>query len=529
MTRWIFVTGGVLSGLGKGLVSASIAKLLESRGYDVVPIKCDGYLNVDAGTMNPHEHGEVYVLDDGGEVDMDFGHYERFLDLDGRQDWNLTSGKIFQQVIKEEREGEFLGETVQMVPHVTDEIKQRFREAAEDIDADIAIVEVGGTVGDIENMLYLEAIRQMTSKEDTALIHLTLVPYLASVGEQKTKPTQHSVKDLQRAGLSPDLIIGRSEDQLEEAVKEKIALFCDVEKDAVISNPDIDNIYRLPLLLGEEGADEILIRTLGMKKRRRNLEDWKDLVDNMENPKDEVKVALCGKYTEIDDTYFSVEEALKHAGAHLKTNVRTELVDTEKIESIEEARVRLASADAVIIPGGFGERGTEGMITVAEYCREYSKPLLGICFGMQMMVVEFARHVADLDGAHSTEIDDETPHPVIDILPDQEDQEKKGGTMRLGSYTAELEPRTKVEQLYGYQNTDERHRHRYEVNPDYVEELEAEGLTIAGRNVDSGLTEFVEIGHHPYYIGTQAHPEFKSGLEDPHPLFIGLLEAALGG
>ncbi len=527
MPRWIFVTGGVLSGLGKGLVSASIAKLLESRGYRVVPIKCDGYLNVDPGTMNPVEHGEVYVLADGGEVDMDFGHYERFLDVDGRSAWNLTSGKVFKAVIDREREGEYLGETVQMVPHVTDEIQERFRSIAKEEDADIAIVEVGGTVGDMENMMYLEAIRQMREQDDPAvLIHLTLVPYLEAVGEQKTKPTQHSIKELQHAGLSPDLIVGRSDERLTDETKEKISLFCDVETEAVLSDPDIDNIYRLPLIMADEGADRQVADRLGIDGQQ-DIDDWRTLVQNMEDPAETVRIAICGKYTDIDDSYVSVEEALRHAGAHESARIETELIDTEAIEDTDDATAALSGFDGAVIPGGFGSRGIEGKIEVARYCRQTSMPLLGICLGMQMMTVEYARNVCGLEDANSTEADEETPHPVIDILPDQQGLEEKGGTMRLGASEADLKQGSRVQELYGTTTATERHRHRYEVNPDYHDDLTGGGLVISGSSDRGRLAEYIELPDHSFYVGTQAHPEFCSRLEAPNPLYHGLVKAAL--
>ncbi|MFB6295190.1 MAG: CTP synthase, partial [Candidatus Nanohaloarchaea archaeon] len=431
MVKWVFVTGGVLSGLGKGMVSASASRLLQANGYDVVPVKCDGYLNVDPGTMNPHEHGEVFVLDDGGEVDMDFGHYERFLNLDARFDWNLTSGKVFQSVIEQERDGDYLGRTVQMVPHVTDEIKDRFRSIADGEAADVVAVEIGGTVGDIENMIFLEAVRQLRHEEDdTVLIHTTLVPYLDTVGEQKTKPTQHSVKELERAGLQPDIIVGRSDEPLEDEVKEKIALFCDVDRDAVISDPDLDTIYRLPLVLQEEGLDRQVLDRLDLEPGEEDMERWRELVQRMEDPSDTVSIALAGKYTDIDDSYVSINEAVKHAAAHHDAAAHIDQVETTDIETGDvTAEEVLDGYDGVIIGPGFGERGAEGKIAVAEYCRDHGVPTLGICFGLQMMIAEFARNAAGLDGAHSTEIDGDAPHPVVDVLPDQVDVDKKGGTM----------------------------------------------------------------------------------------------------
>lgn len=511
------------------MISASVSKLLQSRGNHVVPVKCDGYLNVDPGTMNPHEHGEVFVLEDGGEVDMDFGHYERFLDVTGSFDWNLTSGKVFQSVIDREREGDYLGETVQMIPHVTDEIKERFRDIAEEEDADVMAIEIGGTVGDIENMLFLEAVRQLRQEdEESVLIHTTLVPFLDTVGEQKTKPTQHSVKELEGAGLKADFIVGRSDDPLEEKTKEKIALFCDVEEESVISDPDIDNIYRLPLILEEEGLDVQVAEKLGLEEGEEDMQRWKDLVETMEDPSEEVTIAIAGKYTDIDDSYVSIDEALKHAGAHLDAGVNIEMVEATDIEN-GEVRVgeALSEADGVVIAPGFGSRGTRGKVEVARYCRENDVPTLGICFGLQMMTVEFARNECGLEGAHSAEIDEDTPHPVIDVMSEQLGVEKKGGTMRLGGYEAELESDTQVQEMYGEEKVVERHRHRYEVNPEYHEILEDNGMVFSGTSQDGKLVEYIELPEKRFYIGTQAHPEFTSRLESPNPLYHGFVQSVL--
>ncbi len=524
MPKWIFVTGGVLSGLGKGLTSASIAKLLQSRNYKVIPIKCDGYLNVDPGTMNPMEHGEVFVQKDGGEVDMDFGHYERFLGIDTKFKWNLTSGKVFKTVIEKERKGDFLGETVQMIPHVTDEVKRRFREISEEENADIVIVEIGGTVGDMENQLFLEATRQLKNEENSVHIHLTLVPYLETVGEQKTKPTQHSVSKLRELGLKPDIIIGRSEEKLDSNSKEKISLFCDVEKENVVSNPNIDNIYRLPLILADEGADKQVLKELEYHNGKRNMEKWKTLVENMENPDNHVNIGICGKYTDMDDSYVSIEEALRHAGAHLKTHVKTEVVCSQKIE--DEGASVLKGKDGVIIPGGFGSRGVEGKIMAAKYCRENNIPLLGICFGLQMMVIEYARNVCGFKDSNSEEIDEEAENLLIKELPEQKEIEKKGGTMRLGHYTADIEEESEVFDIYEKKKVGERHRHRFEVNPEYHEVLEENGLKISGSSKNGLLAEFVELRDHKFYIGTQSHPEFTSRFETPNQLYKRFLETS---
>jgi CTP synthase len=519
MPKWIFVTGGVLSGLGKGLVSASVSKLLQLRYQEIVPIKCDGYLNVDPGTMNPHEHGEVFVLEDGTEVDMDFGHYERFLGVKGRGKWNLTSGKIFKEVIDQERNGDYLGKTVQMVPHVTDEIKDSWKTSAEDEDADIAIIEIGGTVGDMENQFYLEAARQMISElpdEDTFLIHTTLVPYLETTGEQKTKPTQHSVKKLRELGLSPDMIVGRSDEELDEEVREKIALFCDVEKQSVISDPNLETVYQLPLVFQDQSVDEILSKKLELPERRDNLDEWEQRVKNL---KDGVigKVGICGKYMDMDDSYASVEEALKHAAVEEGGRIEIEYIDTENFQ--EES---LENLDGVIIPGGFGSRGIQGKIEAIEYCRKNNIPVLGLCYGLQLMVIEFARNELGINAA-SEEFAKEDQELVVKQMPDQENIEQKGGTMRLGNYTAELTG--KVSKIYGSDNAEERHRHRYEVDPEYHEKLEEKGLKISGKTLGGNLAEYIELQDHRFFIGTQAHPEFNSTFEKPNPLYHGFLKS----
>ncbi|MFB6209469.1 MAG: CTP synthase [Candidatus Nanohaloarchaea archaeon] len=520
--KWMFVTGGVLSGLGKGLVSASVSKLLQMRDQKIVPVKCDGYLNVDPGTMNPHEHGEVFVLEDGTEVDMDFGHYERFLGVQGRGDWNLTSGKIFQNVIDKERDGEYLGKTVQMVPHVTDEIKKEWREAAEDEDADIIAVEIGGTVGDMENQFYLEAARQIRSElpeEDTFLIHTTLVPYLETTGEQKTKPTQHSVKALRETGLAPDMIVGRADDPLTDSVTEKISLFCDVDRNAVISDPNIEHVYRLPMLFEDQNVGEIISEKMALPDQSQGLEEWKKRVENLEG-ESIAKVAICGKYTAMDDSYVSIEEALKHAGAEVGGPIEIDHLSTEEIDaSVAE------DYDGVIIPGGFGSRGIEGKIDVVEYCRKNRIPILGLCYGMQLMVVEFSRNVLGLDAA-SEEFEDGEEHMVVAEMPEQKDIEQMGGTMRLGSYTAEVEGY--VEEIYGCSEVSERHRHRYEINPAYHDQLEQNGIRISGTSKAGKLAEYLEIPDHPFFVGTQAHPEFRSEFVDPNPLYLEFVKKISG-
>jgi CTP synthase len=513
MPKWIFVTGGVLSGLGKGLVSASVSKLLQLRDQEIVPIKCDGYLNVDPGTMNPHEHGEVFVLEDGTEVDMDFGHYERFLGIETKGDWNLTSGKIFQNVIEKERKGEYLGKTVQMVPHVTDEIKDKWKDSAGQ-DTDIVIIEIGGTVGDMENQFYLEAARQMRSElpeEDTYLIHTTLVPYLETTGEQKTKPTQHSVKDLREAGLEPDMIVGRSKESLEEAVQEKIALFCDVDQREVVSDPNADTVYRLPLMFDQQNVDKIISEKIGLPERTTDLDEWRERVENLAS-EPVASVAIFGKYTDMDDSYASIEEALKHASAELGGSIEIDYQSTENLE-----KNGIDEYDGIIIPGGFGSRGVEGKIDVIRYCRENNIPILGLCYGMQLMVVEYLRSQG-LD-AVSEEFENGEEHKVIAELPGQKNVEEMGGTMRLGAYEADITDR--IKEIYGSENAVERHRHRYEVNPEYHEQLEENGMQISGVSTENTeLAEFLEKTDHPFFIGTQAHPEFTSSFEDPNPLYL---------
>ncbi|MGB9954279.1 CTP synthase [Haloarcula marismortui] len=525
--KFIFVTGGVMSGLGKGITAASTGRLLKNAGFDVTAVKIDPYLNVDAGTMNPFQHGEVYVLKDGGEVDLDLGNYERFLDIDMTFDHNVTTGKTYQHVIEKERAGDYLGRTVQIIPHITDDIKRRIREAAEG--NDVCIIEVGGTVGDIEGMPYLEALRQFAHEEDEDDIlftHVTLVPYSKN-GEQKTKPTQHSVKELRSIGLQPDILVGRCSDKLDIDTKEKIALFCDVPTEAVFSNPDVDDIYHVPLMVEEEGLDQYVMEELDIasealpEDERENR--WRDLVT--QQTEGEVEVALVGKY-DLEDAYMSVHEALKHAGLEKNVDVNVRWVNSEKMSDHHADRMR--EADAIVVPGGFGARGTEGKIEAIRYARENGVPFLGLCLGFQMAVVEYARNVLDLAGAHSAELDEDTPHPVIDILPEQYEIEDMGGTMRLGAHETEIDANTLAATLYGGESCTERHRHRYEVNPEYIDDLEAAGLKFSG--CAGNRMEILELGpeDHPYFIGTQFHPEFRSRPTRASPPFVGLLEAVLG-
>ena len=528
VAKYIIITGGVLSGLGKGVVSASVGRLLSSK-YKVVPMKCDGYLNVDPGTMNPTEHGEVFVLDDGAEVDLDFGHYERFLDINCKKPWNLTSGKIFHSLMEKERKGEFLGKTVQVVPHVTREIRQRFQKVAKEEKADLVLIEIGGTVGDIENLWFLEACRELVNdvgRENILFIHLGLVPVIDAQGQQKTKPLQQSVDLLRQRGLFPDIIIGRSKELLHNDEREKLELRCNVGKGAVISDPDLESVYELPLIFEKEGLREAICKKLDIEKHE-DMAGWKKLVQNMESPKKEITIAICGKYTGLADSYISILEALIHCGAHQGAKVNVKWLETTDITNVAQAKERLKGIDGMIVPGGFGSRGTEGKIHTITYARENGIPFLGICYGMQLAVAEFARNVCNLEKANSTEIDEKTAHPVVDILPEQKEVTHKGGTMRLGAYPANLKKGTKIAELYGSLEASERHRHRYEVNPDYHSKLEGKDLVFSGMSPDGRLVEFIELKNHPYFVGTQGHPELKSRLEHPAPLFMGLVEAAL--
>ena len=521
--KFIFVTGGVMSGLGKGITAASTGRLLANAGFDVTAVKIDPYLNVDAGTMNPFEHGEVYVLKDGGEVDLDLGNYERFLDIDMTFDHNVTTGKVYQHVIENERAGEYLGKTVQIIPHITDDIKRRVREAA--VGSDICIVEVGGTVGDIEGMPFLEALRQFAieqADEDVLFAHVTLVPYSKN-DEQKTKPTQHSVKELRSIGLQPDILVGRCADPLKPETREKIALFCDVPREAVFSNPDVDDIYHVPLRLEDEGLDEYVLDQLGLQEealpRERRDTEWRERVTRQTDER--VTVALVGKYG-LEDAYISVHEALKHAGLEHGVEVERRWVHAESLVDGHDGE--LEDADAIVVPGGFGSRGTEGKIAAIRYAREHEVPFLGLCLGFQMAVVEFSRNVLGFTGAHSAELDEDTPHPVIDLLPEQEGVDDMGGTMRLGAHVTDIEAGTLAHELYG-DTCEERHRHRYEVNPEYIGPLEDAGLVFSGTS--GRRMELLELPTHPYFVGTQFHPEFRSRPTRASPPFVGLLDAVL--
>jgi len=522
--KFIFVTGGVMSGLGKGITAASTGRLLANAGFDVTAVKVDPYLNVDAGTMNPYEHGEVYVLKDGGEVDLDLGNYERFLGIDMISDHNVTTGKTYQSVIEAERAGDYLGKTVQIIPHVTDDIKRRIREAAEG--TDVCIVEIGGTVGDIESMPFLESLRQFASEEDDEdllFMHVTLVPDSMN-GEQKTKPTQHSVKELRSIGLQPDILVGRNEDHLEEQTKTKIARFCDVSTDAVFSNPDVDDIYKVPLMVEDEGLDEYVMERLGIAKsalpKAERSQRWRELVTR--DREGTVEIALVGKYG-LEDAYMSIHEALKHAGIEREVDVDVLWVDSDQMH--DEHTERLEAADGIIVPGGFGSRGTDGKIDAVRHARENNVPFLGLCLGFQMAVIEHARNVLGLEDANSAELDEETPHPVIDILPEQKEVDDMGGTMRLGAHETQIEPGTLAARIYADDSCTERHRHRYEVNPNYIDQLESEGLAFSG--TAGRRMEILEHEDHPFFFGTQFHPEFRSRPDRASPPFVGFLKAVV--
>jgi CTP synthase len=522
--KYIIVTGGVLSGLGKGIAAASIGHLLSTK-LNIIPIKCDGYLNVDPGTMNPYEHGEVFVLDDGGEVDMDFGHYERFLGVTCKSKWNLTMGAVFNMVRKKERQGDYLGKTVQYIPHVTDVIKNHIFEVAQEESADLVIVEIGGTVGDIENELFLEAMRQMkedVGRDNIVYVHLTYVPIPFGVNEQKSKPTQQSVNLLKQRGIFPDIIIGRCSEFLSKEVKAKISNFCDVDPEAVITGLDVDDIYEIPVVFEEEGLSEIIHKKLNIYSPP-DLRKWKQLINNFRNPQKEIKVAMCGKYTKLVDSYASIIESFNHCSAHLGCRIALKWVETTDMSETSF----LDDVNGIVVPGGFGSRGTEGKIEVIRYAREHNIPFLGLCLGLHMAVIEFSRNVCHLEGANSTEIDPDTPHPVIDILPEQREVKDKGGTMRLGAYRAALKKGTRVQSLYRTTEASERHRHRYEVNPEYHAILTKNGMVFSGSSPDGRLVEFIEIPDLRYFIATQAHPELKSRMESPAPLFYGFVKSCL--
>lgn len=538
MTRYVFITGGVVSSLGKGIAAASLGAILESRGVNVTLLKLDPYINVDPGTMSPFQHGEVYVTEDGAETDLDLGHYERFVRTRMTRRNNFTTGRIYQNVIQQERRGDYLGATVQVIPHITDEIKRCIKEGAGD--ANLALVEIGGTVGDIESQPFLEAIRQMRMElgsDHSLFIHLTLVPYLETVGEIKTKPTQHSVKELRSIGIQPDVLICRTDRRLPDNERGKLALFTNVAESAIISAVDVDNLFRLPRLFHEQKLDDIVLDKFGVEARDADLSEWDAVVDARERPAPnaEVNIAMTGKYTGLTDSYKSLSEALIHAGIRTRTRVNIHYVNSGEIE--RNGANPLRDMDAILVPGGFGDRGIEGKIATVSYARENQVPYLGICLGMQVAVIEFARHVAGLEGANSTEFDPETPHPVIGLIAEwlsrdgrvekRDDASDLGGTMRLGGQHCRLEAGTLVEDMYGAPEIVERHRHRYEFNNNYKETLERHGLVVAGMSADGKLVEIVELARHPWFVGCQFHPEFNSTPRDGHPLFTGFVKAAL--
>jgi CTP synthase len=527
VAKHIFVTGGVASSLGKGLTASSLGRLLKMRGLRVTMQKLDPYINVDPGTMNPFEHGEVFVTDDGGETDLDLGHYERFIDEPLIRSSNATTGSIYQAVLAAERRGDYLGKTVQVIPHITDEIKRRVKRLATD-DVDVVITEVGGTVGDIEILPFLEALRQFrkdVGRDNVCYIHVTLVPFIGPSGEQKTKPTQHSVTELRSRGIQPDVIVCRSDEPLSVALKAKISSLCDVDERAVVNAADAKNIYELPLVLHSEGLDDEVCRVLKLEGTP-NLDPWKAIVAKVEAATRLVRIGLIGKYIQLPDAYLSVVESLKHAGFHHGAKVEIEWIQAEEVEGLM-AEGRLAHLDGMVIPGGFGDRGIEGKIAAAGYAREHGVPCLGLCLGLQMMSIDFARNVLGLTGANSTEVDPLTPHPVIDLMNDQRDVTDMGGTMRLGAYYAVLQPGSLVYEAYGEQVVSERHRHRYEFNSAYRTRFESAGFICSGTSPDNRLVEFIELSGHPFWVGTQAHPEFKSRPDRAHPLFRGLIGASL--
>jgi CTP synthase len=530
-TQFIFITGGVVSSLGKGIAAASIGRLLVARGLSVALQKFDPYINVDPGTMSPYQHGEVFVTEDGAETDLDLGHYERYTDSNTSRASNVTAGGIYNAVIRRERRGDYLGGTVQVVPHITDEIQQRVKLLAQTQDVDVVITEIGGTVGDIESLPFLEAIRQFqvdVGRRDTMFIHLTLVPYIGHAGELKTKPTQHSVNELRRIGIQPDMLLCRSESELSHDIRKKIALFASLPVGAVISAKDVDNIYKVPLWFAGEGVGDLICEHFTIDAPPADLSEWAEITRRASDASDTVKIALVGKYVALQDAYLSVSEALRHSGFHHDCSVEIDWVDSETLDSDEAALQRLGKADGILIPGGFGGRGIEGKIRAARVAREQRIPYLGICLGMQIAVMEFARHVVGLDGANSTEFDPETPHPVIDLLPEQKEVSDLGGTMRLGADPVKIHADTRARTLYGEAVIYERHRHRYEVNLFLRKRLEAAGLVVSGTSPDERLVEMIELDDHAFFVASQFHPEFKSRPERPAPLFRDFVGAALG-
>ncbi|HSB11901.1 MAG TPA: CTP synthase [Blastocatellia bacterium] len=527
MTKFIFVTGGVVSSLGKGLAAASIGCLLEARGLKVTLQKLDPYINVDPGTMSPFQHGEVFVTDDGAETDLDLGHYERFTHAELSQANNWTTGRIYLSVINKERRGDYLGKTIQVIPHITNEIKDAIRSIVDS--TDVAIVEVGGTVGDIESLPFLESIRQLgneVGRENALFIHLTLVPYIAASGELKSKPTQHSVKELREIGIQPDILLCRCDRPLPQDMKAKIALFCNVREEEVITAQDVETIYQVPLMFAGQGLDEMIVKKLGLQAAERDLRRWSELVETIKKPDATVTIGIVGKYVELEDSYKSLHEALVHGGIANRLGVQVRWVESEDLMEDPNWEDRLRDYDGILVPGGFGKRGISGMLRAINYARRELKPYFGICLGMQCATIEFARHVCGLEGADSTEFNDDAPHPVIFKLRDLIGVEAMGGTMRLGAYPCVLQPGSLAEKVYGTREISERHRHRYEFNPRYEDELGGHGLVFSGKSPDGKFIEIVELADHPWFVGCQFHPEFKSKPLDPHPLFVSFIQAA---
>ena len=528
--KYIFVTGGVTSSLGKGIVAASLAKLLQARGFRTTIQKFDPYINVDPGTLNPYEHGECYVTEDGAETDLDLGHYERFLNVPSSQANNVTTGRVYQTVIENERRGDYLGKTVQVIPHITDEIKRRMKILAENKEFDIVITEIGGTVGDIESLPYVESMRQLLweeGHENALVVHLTLIPYLSAAGELKTKPTQHSVKQLLELGVQPDILVCRCERPITPEIRRKLALFCNVQPNAVIEAMDLKTIYEAPLVMLKEKLDKVVLGKLKLStKTEPNLDQWRDFLFKLEHPKSEINIALVGKYVELPDAYKSINEAFIHAGASNDCKVQLTYVNSEML-TLENVAKKLAGFDGVLVAPGFGHRGIEGKLESIRYVRENNIPFFGICLGMQCAVIEFARNVCGLAGAFSTEMDPNTPYPLIDLMEEQKEQTQKGGTMRLGAYDCKLEKDSKVMKAYSKAIISERHRHRYEFNDKFKKEIEAAGMRITGTNPQTGLAEIIEIPTHPWFVGVQFHPELKSTVATPHPLFVKFVKACL--
>ncbi len=529
-TKYVFVTGGVTSSLGKGIIAASLAKLLQGRGYSVTIQKLDPYINIDPGTLNPYEHGECYVTNDGAETDLDLGHYERYLNIPTSQANNVTTGRIYQSVIDKERKGEFLGKTVQVIPHITDEIKHRIQILGNTGEFDIVITEIGGTVGDIESLPYVESVRQLLwdlGNENAIVIHLTLIPYLAAAGELKTKPTQHSVKMLMQSGVSPDILVCRTEHEISESIKRKLALFCNVKKEDVIQSIDAETIYDVPNLMLEEGLDKVVLRKLHLsEKNKTDLKVWNNFLKRHKNPKNKVKIGLIGKYVELHDAYKSISEAFIHAGAENEVKVDVEWIHSEEL-TIENVPTLLKNLNGILVAPGFGERGIEGKIAAVQYARVNKIPFFGICLGMQMAVIEFSRNVLGYTNANSSEMDNKAVHPVIDIMEEQKNITDYGGTMRLGAWDCKLTTNSKIKSIYKKELISERHRHRYEFNNKYLTEIEKAGMIATGKNPKTNLVEVVEIPSHPWFVGVQYHPEYKSTVLNPHPLFVDFVKAAL--